>query len=273
MLANIKLLPASCKCMMKTRRPKEWSSPQQRWTEHHTSWSALLPWWPSLGLVHNRKLLTASHTHHVRFGHEHRIEIRLHLYIICSVPFSINHQCVGLLDKTKHDQLLEKVTKVLTELCQMYHTYISIFYKIVPNSLRWVICPHQKESFANLVNSTLNSLMWWDSEGETSRLSHEKLPQWPTTNMLFAWFTFLHNWSAREVNCECTIYRLICRTWTEKTRRWEDLKVYLHSSPVGSDRWSANRRTLNSDQDEPSSSPPRRESSWSKKKGVMCTSW
>lgn len=66
------------------------------------------------------------HTHHTRFGHEHRIELSvasMH-YLHCTI--SINHWCVGLVDKTKHVKLLEKVIKVLTDLCQMYHKYIII---------------------------------------------------------------------------------------------------------------------------------------------------
>lgn len=248
--------------------------------EYHTSWSALLPWWPSLRLVHNRKLLTASHTsHHVRFGHEHRIEIWLHLYIIGAVPFSINNWCVGLVDKTKHDQLLEKVIKVLTELCQMYHTYIYTFFFI----FFYKLCQtFSDESFPHIKNNLLQ--IWSKPQGILScdetqkgkqvvchlKNDHNDLLQICCLHGSYSSITGL---PGRYTVRECTIYRLTGRTWTGKMRRWEDLKVYLHSSPVGSDRWSANRQTLNSDQDGPSSSPPKHESSWSKKKGVMCTSW
>lgn len=146
----------------------------------------------------------------------------------------------------------------------------------MPYSLRWVISPHQTQSFANLVKAALNSPMWWDPEVETSRLSHEKWPQWLVSLQiccLHGSHSSTSGLPGRYTVHECTIYRLTCRTWTEKTRRWQDLKVYLHSSPVGLDRWSANRRTLNPDQDGSSSSPPKHESSWYKKKGVMCTSW
>lgn len=47
------------------------NTPQQRWKVRHTSWSALLLWWPWLGPVRNRRHLSGPHTLHVSSFHTH----------------------------------------------------------------------------------------------------------------------------------------------------------------------------------------------------------
>lgn len=147
----------------------------------------------------------------------------------------------------------------------------------MPYSFRWVISPHQTQSFANLVKAALNSLMWWDSEGETSGSSYEKWPQWLVSLQiccLHGSYSSISALPGRYTVRECTIYHLTCRRWIEKTRRWEDSKFTFTRLLWGGiaglptvELWTQIRTG------HPALHPNMKVPGPKKKKGVMCTSW